>query len=77
MAGIDKIYGTNEQYDEFYSWAQKKEPSILDYFYPRDDFVDEGYGRPITNFPENVDMWLLKYCPLEFVVSRIRQQYNL
>lgn len=71
MAAIDKIYGTQAQYDEFHTWAKEHRPQILEYFYPRD------YERPITNLPQNEDMWLLENCPLEWVVHRIKEQYDL
>ena len=70
MAGIDKIYGTDKQYEEFYGWAKENRPEILKYFYPR-----EGGSGPITNLPEKEDMWLLKNCPIKFVVDRIKEQY--
>ena len=27
MAGIDKIYGTQAQYDEFHAWMRKEKPA--------------------------------------------------
>ena len=33
--------------------------------------------RPITNFTESNDMWLLEFCPIEWVIDRIREQYSL
>jgi hypothetical protein len=74
MAGIDKIYGTQEQYYELRDYLTKNHPDALRYLYP------ENYGcydRPISNFPTKVDQWLLKRCPLEWVTDRIREQYNL
>ena len=35
MAGIDKIYGTQTQYDEFHAWMRKEKPEFLNYFYSR------------------------------------------
>lgn len=76
MAGIDKIYGSTEQWDEFYNWAKENRPGILDYFYPRDDYEDYS-DRPITNLPEKEDMWLLDNCPIKFVTDRIKEQYDI
>lgn len=33
--------------------------------------------HPISSFPEVVDVWLLKSCPIEWVVERIKDQYGL
>ena len=76
MAAVDKIYGTNEQYDIFCEWAQKNKPELIEYFYPRDGYRNVG-GRPITNLPAEYDEWLLQNCPLHFVVEAIRYQYDL
>lgn len=81
MAAIDKIYGSNEQYDEFWMWAREAKPFILKWFYPKGDYnknSPHGYdkSRPITNFPTEVDMWLLVSCPLGWVVERIKDQYG-
>jgi hypothetical protein len=31
----------------------------------------------ITNFPEEIDMWLLENCPMKWVTGRIKDQYGL
>ena len=75
MAGIDKIYGSDKEYDIFYSWVKENNSQLVKFFYER-----EGYGnydRPLTNFPEWADKWLLANCPLEFVLAAIREQYNI
>jgi len=64
MAGIDKIYGSDVQYDIFWDWSKRNNKELLDYFYPRDDF-DCTFDRPITNLPTRLDKWLLKNCPLQ------------
>jgi len=33
--------------------------------------------RPISNFPEKIDMWLLKNCPLKWVTDEIKEQYDI
>ena len=75
MAAIDKIYGTNTQYDEFYAWVQQHHPDMLPRFYPRDGYPPDD--RPITNLSEEQDMWLLKNCLIGWVVARIKEQYGL
>lgn len=81
MAGIDKIYGTTEQYDDFFNWMKLNRPRGLKYFYPRDDYENPN-NRPITNFTVGMDMWVLRMCldgvcPLGWVQTRIREQYDL
>ena len=76
MAGIDKIYGTDTQYDEFHAWVKLNKPDALKYFYEARGYTD-NVDRPITNFPEKIDKWLLKNCPLLWVTDRIKEQYGL
>lgn len=90
MAGIDKVYGTYEQYLELREWLctvnQKfacqvgwsingaKEYEMrhpLDYLYEHDKFDGE---MPLSNFPELIDRWLAKNCPIEFVRKRLAEQ---
>ena len=75
MAAIDKIYGTSEQYDEFHAWCTENNQDALVHFYPRSGYV--GEERPITNFPERIDMWMLENCPIAWVVARIKEQYGI
>ncbi len=78
MAGIDKIYGTLEMYDALWAWADLCCPQIIKHFYSRDGFIcAAGDLRPITNFPEEIDMWLINNCPLKWVVKAIKEQYLL
>ena len=94
MAGIDKIYGTQEQYYELKEWLLKNEKpipcimgwsskaggDIIKYVLPSDCLYEESWGneehRPISNFPEEVDMWLKDNCPLDFVQERLKEQYK-
>jgi len=76
MAAIDKIYGTTKEYDIFRSWISKNKQEYLVYFYPRDGY-DKDRNRPITNLPELADMWLLKNCALDFIIERIKEQYDI
>lgn len=97
MAGIDKIYGTQKQYNEFKKWLKenqvpircetgsvwngKKEKKIYEMVYPTDYlYPRNGYykgDRPISNFPEKIDKWLLKHCKIDWVIARIKAQYGL
>ena len=99
MAGIDKIYGSTEQYDEFYNWLLENEISMkcrigfnwdgrtdIDIFddilpseclYQRGEYKSNPDARPISNFPEEVNKWLLKVCPLKWVTDRIKEQYGI
>lgn len=97
MAGIDKIYGTQKQYNELRKWLKNNPISInccigsktikgkdedifanerpLLYLYPV-----KGYSkdyRPISNFPHEIDEWLLKSCPINWVIEKIKEQYNI
>lgn len=75
MAAIEKLYGTLEQYDELYNWAKEHNPEILIYFYERPDKPIE-LGFAMTLFPIKIDIWLLKNCPIEWVIRDILFQYG-
>lgn len=75
MAGIDKIYGTQKQYDELYNWLKENKPSALKYMYMKDGWAPDD-ERPISNFTYGIDRWLMKNCPLEFVQARLKEQYG-
>ncbi|MCK9429827.1 MAG: hypothetical protein M0R17_07465 [Candidatus Omnitrophica bacterium] len=59
----------------------KTETPIYSLVLPTDCLYDKfGYNkndRPIANFPENIDKWLLKNCPIKWVVIRIKEQYSI
>lgn len=75
MAGIDKIYGTQEQYDEFKSWLEEANPKLLRFLYDKDGY--EGCdARPIANFPTSADVWLWKHCQIKFIRDRLMWQYE-
>ena len=83
MAGIDKIYGNKEQYEELYSFLEKYKPSFIeDGLIPREyaEEVFENKGDkhviPISYFSHEQDKWLWKYCPIEFVRERLKGQYG-
>jgi hypothetical protein len=91
MAGIDKIYGTQEQYVQFKNWLLKNQVPIKysrltsdglkSEILPTECLYDEDWDgeityRPIANFPEVVDKWLMKNCNLDFIQERLKQQYG-
>lgn len=97
MAGIDKIYGTQKQYNEFKNWLKENQKPIkcrvefslfkgketpiykmvlpTECLYPRNGY--DKKERPISNFPEVIDKWLLKNCKIEWVVNKIKEQYGI
>jgi hypothetical protein len=78
MAAIDKIYGTKAQYKKFHAWIEKNHPAWLVHFYPFPTHrMAKGAVSAITNFPVDVDRYLLNNCPLDFVVKEIKEQYRI
>ncbi len=75
MAGIDKIYGTQEQYIELEKWLSDNNKKAISGLYPKEGY-DKEY-RPISNFSEKTDKWLLDNCPLTWVTDRIKWQYGI
>lgn len=75
MAGIDKIYGTVEQWDELSAWCAEHVPDALPHFYQRDGY--ENPEHPLTNFPKRIDRAVLSHpeC-LPWVAECIREQYG-
>ena len=82
-----------KDFKEFYNWCEMINPlfqketqlSLLDYFYYTKDEIIEYFGKcghiywgfPITNFPEHVDIWLIRHCPIKFVRNRLlNEQYK-
>ena len=76
MAGIDKIYGTLEQYEELRAFLVKRHRFALKYMIPL-KYQCCGDEVIISNFPEKVDRWLLKYCKIPWVIKAIKEQYNI
>lgn len=84
MAAIDKIYGNVDNWIELYVWLKQAKPQYIRHMYPcppvnidlsqHDRSEDKEY--PISNFPEEADRWLLKNCPISFVIEAIKEQYG-
>ena len=75
MASIDRIYGSNEEYDEFYAWVAENIPCLRRYFWRR-EWYDDPADRRICSMPVWADVALYRKCPLEFVRARLRAQYG-
>jgi hypothetical protein len=78
MAAVDKIYGNRWQSEEFKSWCEKNNKPALNYFYYWDwDNLDSDENHCITNFPTEIDKWLLDNCPIDWVKEAIKEQYGI
>ena len=75
MAGIDKIVGNNIQCTEFRKWCEENYPEALDYMCSGEH--KQHVFHTISNFPEEVDMYLLENCPISWVTDRIKFQYGM
>lgn len=90
MASIDRIYCTSKRnFIEFYRWCEKfseickkeTQKDLLKYFYTspetfNTDFTNYAFGVPITCFPESLDKWLMKHCPIIWIRDSINKQYG-
>ena len=78
MAGIDKIYGTTKEYDQFLTWVNlhAKRKDLQRWFYPRNGWEDMD-DRPMTNLPCYIDKWVLKNCTIDWVIECLKEQYSL
>ena len=78
MAGIDKIYGTHDQWVELFQWLRmSKRPQYVVYMlFPPGASVPDNEERALTNTPVRVDRWLWDNCPLPFVKKRLRFMYR-
>ena len=74
MAGIDKIYGTDDQWQELLNWLCRNRPQYVKFMYPAFGYIDKR--RPITNLPVYADKWLWDHCPLKWVKDSLKFQYN-
>lgn len=81
MAGIDKMKWTLEQKYKFYEWFYNHYKvnqigieimeSIAEY-----DCIETDGISAVTNFSNEVDMYLKEYCKLDFVQKRLKEQYS-
>ena len=77
MANHDKMYLEAKQGKKYWKWALKHRDKCLEEV-GEDlsqicELPDGGY---VANFSENVDWYLWHHCNLDFVQSRLRQQYS-
>ena len=79
MAAIDKIYGTKQQYDEFYQWCQVNVPEAVGYFreWTEEMKTDVNNTHVITSLPTEIDGLVLLREPPDFVIKQIIDQYDL
>lgn len=85
MASIDKIYANFKEYQSLLDWAKGKEVTffdgsskkIEDYVYDHWDENDfKEVDRPVMNTPTWLDSYLIKHCPLSFVIERMKEVYD-
>lgn len=92
MAGIDKTYLKKwNQYKALYDWCVGVGEVIDDWgnkFRPLDWLLDWTYEEwmerteneteevPVWNTPEYLDIYLIRYCPLDFIQDRLKEQYG-
>ena len=87
MAGIDKIYGSIDNWVELYLWLKKNKPVFIKQFlydcpsiHPSEEIRSiPGFSekqRMIGMFSEEADKFLYKNCPLKFVTRRLSEQYS-
>lgn len=72
----DKIYGTYDQYSELWIWCKQHKPQALNYFYQRAPFYDKTKTMIICLFPKEINQWMLENCDIEWVIKRIKEQYE-
>ena len=75
MSSIEKLFGTHKQYKEFRLWCHENKKEALPYFYTWDTKDKEQHI--VCLLPEEIDMWLLENCPIEWVINQIKEQYGL
>lgn len=86
MAGIDKTYTKSyKNYKDLVDWASKNiftcpngmkiNPSEYIYPWEEEDFIDNN-NIPILNTTMQMDYYLIKYCPLDFVQERMKYVYD-
>lgn len=92
MAGIDKTYVSSyEDWKEIIDWAKKTvftcpngiEFHVIDWCYnsnsTEDDireWLNEQKEIPVMNTPQELDYFLIKYCPIKVVQNRMREVYD-
>ncbi len=91
MAGIDKTYITSvEQYKELYNWCKSVGTITDDYgnkITPMDYLIPESEEEvsrrlknveeiPIWNTDNIFDLYLIRYCPIQFVQDRMNEVYD-
>ena len=76
MAGIDKIYGTQKQYDQLKKWLEQYYPEGLGYLYERPSHPNLTELLALSNFPSHIDKVLWNNCTIPWVRLALSQQYG-
>lgn len=72
MAAIDKTYyKSKSQYDKALAWAN--EHWLKDIVY---DYKEWKWERVLWNTSEQLDKYIHKYCPIDFIQDRLKEQYG-
>lgn len=85
-------FDSYSDFNTFYQWCSlfndlclnDTNRSLLDYFYYTPEEVKEylglygfvPFGFCGTNFPESIDRWLYKHCPIQIIRDRLSEQYS-
>ena len=78
MAGIDKVYGTPNQWWELNRWLRTRDCLRRANMYG----LTVCFHHPaemevaICNNSQEQDMWLMKHCPLRWLRARLKEQYG-
>lgn len=91
MAGIDKTYLTRwDDYKALENWCisvgevtddwgNKFRPLSWLFEWTHEEWIEgtenETEEIPVWNTPTYLDIYLIRYCPLEFIQNRLKQQY--
>lgn len=78
MAGVDKLYGTMEQYEELKAWLKKNKRYYLRYMFRLCDMDLEGVEEfSLGNFGGNPMKWLSQNCPIEWVKEQCLENMDM
>ena len=77
MASIDKIYGTRDQQRYFSEWISINKPEAVGYLYEwSGEWLTDGETHPISNFPAEIDEWLMGNCDIPYILDALKYQYG-
>jgi hypothetical protein len=76
MAGIDKMWGTQEEHDQLRAWIKRYRPRWRVHIYLNRDHLPPDEVRSIACFRVRQDRWLARKCRLPCVLRNLMSQYN-